>query len=50
MRLNRALEEFVVEGLKTTVPLLQRFARGPEFDAGDYSIRGLEQWLEKNPE
>jgi acetyl-CoA carboxylase biotin carboxylase subunit len=50
MRLNRALEEFVVEGMKTTVPLHQRIARDPEFNAGDYSIKWLEQWLEKNPE
>jgi acetyl-CoA carboxylase biotin carboxylase subunit len=50
MRLNRALEEFVVEGMKTTVPLHQRIARDPEFLAGDYTIKWLEAWLEKNPE
>jgi acetyl-CoA carboxylase biotin carboxylase subunit len=50
MRLNRALEEFVVEGMKTTVPLHQRIARDPEFNAGDYSIKWLEAWLEANPE
>jgi acetyl-CoA carboxylase biotin carboxylase subunit len=50
MRLNRALEEFVVEGMKTTVPLHQRIARDPEFNAGDYTIKWLEAWLEKNPE
>ena len=50
MRLNRALEEFVVEGMKTTVPLHQRIARDPEFNTGDYTIKWLEAWLEKNPE
>ncbi|HEX6219352.1 MAG TPA: acetyl-CoA carboxylase biotin carboxylase subunit, partial [Sphingomicrobium sp.] len=50
MRLKRALEEFVVEGMKTTVPLHQRIVRDPEFLAGDYTIKWLEAWLERNPE
>jgi len=50
MRLKRALEEFVVEGMKTTVPLHQRIAREPEFLAGDYTIKWLERWLAANPE
>jgi acetyl-CoA carboxylase biotin carboxylase subunit len=45
-RLTRALEEFVVEGMKTTVPLHQRIVRDPDFLAGDYTIKWLEQWLE----
>src|SRR6476659_6159177 len=44
-RLKRALEEFVVEGMKTTVPLHQKLVRDPEFLAGDYTIKWLEQWL-----
>ena len=50
MRLKRALEEFVVEGMKTTVPLHQRIVRDPAFLAGDYTIKWLERWLEANPE
>jgi acetyl-CoA carboxylase biotin carboxylase subunit len=50
MRLKRALEEFVVEGMKTTVPLHQRIVREPEFLAGDYTIKWLERWLAANPE
>jgi len=50
MRLKRALEEFVVEGMKTTVPLHQRIVRTEEFLAGDYTIKWLERWLEANPE
>ena len=49
MRLKRALEEFVVEGMKTTVPLHQRIVRDPAFLSGDYTIKWLEQWLEENP-
>jgi acetyl-CoA carboxylase biotin carboxylase subunit len=50
LRLKRALEEFVVEGMKTTVPLHQRIVRDPEFQAGDYTIKWLESWLERNLE
>ena len=50
MRLRRALEEFVVEGMKTTVPLHQRLVRDEEFLAGNYTIKWLEQWLEKSRE
>jgi len=46
-RLRRALEEFVVEGMKTTIPLHQRLVRDPEFLSGDYTIKWLERWLAK---
>jgi acetyl-CoA carboxylase biotin carboxylase subunit len=46
-RLSRALEEFVVEGMKTTVPLHQRIIRTEEFGQGDYTIKWLERWLEE---
>ena len=45
MRLRRALEEFVVEGVTTTIPLHQALIRDPEFLEGDYTIKWLEQWL-----
>ena len=48
MRLRRALEEFVVEGMKTTVPLHQALVRDPEFEAGDYTIKWLEEWLARD--
>jgi acetyl-CoA carboxylase biotin carboxylase subunit len=47
MRLKRALEEFVVEGMKTTVPLQQRIIREEAFLTGDYTIKWLESWLEE---
>jgi acetyl-CoA carboxylase biotin carboxylase subunit len=47
MRLRRALEEFVIEGMKTTIPLHQALVRDEEFLAGDYTIKWLEQWLEQ---
>jgi acetyl-CoA carboxylase biotin carboxylase subunit len=47
MRLKRALEEFVVEGMKTTIPLHQKLVRDPEFLEGNYTIKWLEKWLER---
>jgi acetyl-CoA carboxylase biotin carboxylase subunit len=44
-RLRRALEEFAIEGVKTTIPLHQALLDDPEFQAGDYSIKWLEEWL-----
>jgi acetyl-CoA carboxylase biotin carboxylase subunit len=46
MRLRRALEEFLVEGMKTTIPLHQQIVRDEEFLRGDYTIKWLEKWLE----
>ncbi len=47
MRLKRALEEFVIEGMKTTIPLHQRLIADPDVQNGDYSIKWLEDWLER---
>ena len=47
MRLKRALEEFVVEGMKTTVPLHQDIVRTDAFLTGDYTIKWLERWLDE---
>jgi acetyl-CoA carboxylase biotin carboxylase subunit len=44
-RLRRALEEFVIEGMKTTIPLHQKLIEDPEFQAGEYTIKWLEEWL-----
>ena len=47
MRLRRALEEFVINGPKTTIPLHQALIEDPDFQNGDYSIKWLERWLAK---
>ena len=49
-RLKRALEEFVIDGVKTTIPLHQRLIDDPEFQAGDYTIKWLEEWLAREQE
>ncbi|MBD2842231.1 acetyl-CoA carboxylase biotin carboxylase subunit [Erythrobacter rubeus] len=47
MRLRRALEEMVVEGVKTNIPLHQELLRQKDVLHGDYSIKWLEEWLEQ---
>ena len=44
-RLRRALEEFAVVGIKTTLPLHQRIAADPAFNAGEYDIHWLERFV-----
>ena len=46
MRLRRALEEFVIEGISTTIPLHQAIIGNPEFIDGQYNIHWLEQFIE----
>jgi acetyl-CoA carboxylase biotin carboxylase subunit len=50
MRLKRALEEFVVDGMKTTIPLHQALIEDPEFREGAYTIKWLEEWLARQDE
>jgi acetyl-CoA carboxylase, biotin carboxylase subunit len=45
MRLRRALDEMVVEGVETTLPLFRALVREPEIIDGDYHIHWLEQYL-----
>jgi acetyl-CoA carboxylase biotin carboxylase subunit len=47
LRLRRALEEMVVGGVETTIPLFLDLLAEPEFVNGDYHIRWLEEWLAK---
>jgi acetyl-CoA carboxylase, biotin carboxylase subunit len=50
MRLRRALEETVIEGVKTTIPLHQALLNDPEVINGDYTIKWLEEWLAREAE
>ena len=49
MRLRRALEEMVIGGIKTSIPLHQALLTEPDFIHGDYTIKWLEEWLAKRP-
>ena len=45
MRLKRALEEMVIEGVKTSIPLHQALLEQEDVQTGNYSIKWLEDWL-----
>ena len=49
MRLKRALEEMVIDGVKTSIPLHQALMDEPDFQSGDYTIKWLEEWLAERP-
>jgi len=45
MRLRRALEEFVIDGISTSIPLHQGLIGAPDFMNGDYDIHWLEAFV-----
>ena len=45
MRLKRALDEFVVDGIETTLPLFRKLVRTQGIIDGDYHIHWLERFL-----
>ena len=47
MRLKRSLEEFVIDGVPTTLPLHRRIVEDPDFAAGRYNIHWLESFAGK---
>ncbi len=47
-RLSRAVDEFVVDGVKTTLPLFQRLIKEPDIITGNYDIHWLEKFLAAN--
>jgi acetyl-CoA carboxylase biotin carboxylase subunit len=48
MRLRRALDELVVGGIETTIPLFQKLVREPDILNGDYNIHWLEHFLARH--
>ncbi|MGA8380624.1 MAG: acetyl-CoA carboxylase biotin carboxylase subunit [Stellaceae bacterium] len=45
MRLRRALDEYVIGGIETTIPLHQRLVNAADFINGDYDIHWLERFM-----
>ncbi|MCR9220250.1 MAG: acetyl-CoA carboxylase biotin carboxylase subunit [Alphaproteobacteria bacterium] len=45
MRLRRSLAEYVIGGIKTTIPLHQKIIGEKRFIDGDYDIHWLERWM-----
>lgn len=44
-RLNRALKEYVIGGIKTLLPLHEELSLNPDVQEGEYDIRWLEEFL-----
>jgi acetyl-CoA carboxylase biotin carboxylase subunit len=47
MRLRRSIDEFVVDGVETTLPLFSALVRDSDFVDGSYHIHWLEKFLAK---
>jgi acetyl-CoA carboxylase biotin carboxylase subunit len=46
MRLRRTLDEFIIDGIATTIPLFRTLVRNADIQNGDYDIHWLEKFLE----
>jgi len=44
MRMKRALNEFIIEGVKTTIPMHKKILDDPDFKAGAISTRFMERY------
>ncbi len=44
MRMQRALDEFIVEGVKTTIPMHQKILADPDFQQGNISTKFMERY------
>ena len=49
-RMRRALDEIVIEGIRTTIPLYRKILAHPIFLSGRYSVKWLENFLESEAE
>jgi acetyl-CoA carboxylase biotin carboxylase subunit len=49
-RMSRALEMFIVEGIKTTIPLHRQILADPEFRAGKFDTGYIERFLARRAE
>ncbi len=43
-KMERALDEFIIEGIKTTIPFHQKLMKNERFRAGDFNTKFLEEW------
>ncbi len=47
-RMNRALEEFIIEGISTTIPFHQRVMKDSDFQKGEFDTKFIERLLSQN--
>ena len=50
MRMKRALNELVIDGIESTIPLFEELLEAEAFNTADYDIHWLENWLENSSE
>ena len=48
MRMKRALNELVIDGIESTIPLFEELLEADDFNNADYDIHWLEHWLENS--
>ncbi|MCU7693462.1 acetyl-CoA carboxylase biotin carboxylase subunit [Haoranjiania flava] len=48
-KMRRALREFVIEGVKTTIPFAQQIMRNEDFQKGNFTTKFLETFEAKEP-
>ena len=49
-KMKRALDEFVIEGIKTTIPFHRKLMEHPDFIAGNYTTKFMEDFEMGEPE
>ena len=45
MRMQRSLDEFIIEGVKTTIPMHKKILADPDFQKGDISTKFMERYI-----
>ena len=46
-RMKRALEEYIIGGIKTNIPLQRKILESEEFKGGDYTVKDLEDIIKR---
>ena len=49
-KMKRALDEFVIEGIKTTIPFHRQLMDHPDYIAGNYTTAFMDSWIMEAPE
>lgn len=49
-KMKRALDEFVIEGIKTTIPFHRQLMDEPDYVAGNYTTKFMESFKMKDPQ
>lgn len=48
-KMKRALDEFVIEGIKTTIPFHRQLMDHPDYVSGNYTTKFMESWVMEDP-